>query len=263
MNIDLIYRDDHARGRLDVFTPDPAGSAPVVVVIHGGGWLEGDKQGLHSYATLLNTLGYVAVLPNYRLALTAPHPAQVEDILAVLNWVGAHAAAFGGDSQRLGITGVSAGGHLAALAGLLVSKHPAPHVRLRAVLPICGVFDVQRWLADCPQYLANVRALGGGNPEQQVHTLRDASPVTHVHPHAPPFCLVHGDADTVVPPNQSLLFRDALVAAGIPVDCHMLPGERHGSYGTVAHPGEPLGGAHTFSEFWGRHLRADAPAQRP
>ncbi|MCE9616005.1 MAG: alpha/beta hydrolase [Lentisphaerae bacterium] len=251
---DIAYRADHDRGTLDVFAPAGSGPFAVVVVLHGGGWVEGQKDHLRPYAEILNALGYVAVLPNYRLATTAPHPAQCDDTLAALDWVGAHGPEFGADPQRLGLTGTSAGGHLAALAGLIATREPSPAYSLRAVLPVCGVYDVPQWLRDCPQYRRNVSALVGGIPEEMAHAMRDSSPITHIHGNAPPFCLTHGEMDVVVPPNQSLLFRNALAAAGVSVECHIVPDEPHTGLERVTRPGEPLGGLDAFHGFFRRHL---------
>lgn len=238
------------RNTLDVLTPDGPGPFPVVVIIHGGGWREGSNAAAHHHARMLLPLGIASVMPNYRLTTTDPHPAQQDDILAVLDWVGANARDFGGDPMRLALLGWSAGGHLVAQVGLLATRLPLknPAYRIRCLHPVCGVFDVAQWLRDCPQYAPEVNALLGPSA-----TASDASPISHIHPDAPPFRLTHGTADTVVPPNQSTLLHDALQRANIPVECLLAPNERHTSLCTPR-PSEPLGGMEGFSSFLKKHL---------
>lgn len=245
------YRSDHTRGTLDIITPGGTGPFPIVVIIHGGGWSEGSKEEAHKHARMLLPYGLASVMPNYRLTTTHPHPAQQDDILSVLDWIASQAASFGGDIERVGLTGWSAGGHLAAQVGLLATRRNVHHpCRIRCIHPVCGVFDLPLWLQDCPQYASQIHGLAGGPTLSPL-----LSPITLIHPDAPPFRLTHGTADLIVPPNQSERMYDALTKASVPASCHLIPGEHHTSLRTDR-PEEPLGGIEGFIRFFHDHLLA-------
>ncbi len=121
----LPCRADSDRGKLELFTPDGVGPFPVVVCIFGGGWIHGEKEIMEPYSRVLAEVNIASVNPNYRHTGTHCHPAQEEDISAVLDWVAGNAVVHGLDAQRIGLTGGSAGGHLCALVGLKTTRRPA------------------------------------------------------------------------------------------------------------------------------------------
>ena len=114
---DLIYRPGSDRGLLDLTLPEGRGPFPVVVCLHGGGWTGGSKEKMAEYARLLSTAGFAAVASNYRLIGTHTHPAQEQDVFAVLDWIADHAADHALDPGRIGLTGASAGVVAAGCAG--------------------------------------------------------------------------------------------------------------------------------------------------
>lgn len=251
---DLVYRPGTDRGLLDVMRPDGGGPFPVVVCLHGGGWTGGSKDRLAAYGQLLSAEGIAAVLSNYRLTGTHTHPAQEEDVFAVLDWIAAHAGEYAFDPRRIGLTGASAGGHLTMLAGVkAASRAPTPWT-VRCMAPVCGVSDIALWFRDRPQYLPNVRGILGGLPDEKPDVERSASPIAHVHAGAPPCLAIHGDIDDVCPINQSVLFVEALRAAGAQAELQVVPGVGHGSIMPNVTPPEPLGGKRRFIGFFRKHL---------
>ena len=255
--VNLAYRAGGERGLLDLFMPEGEGPFPVVVCIHGGGWREGDKTGMHSYAPFLPKIGIAAVCPNYRLTATDPHPAQQDDIFAVLDWITANARARRLDAQRIGLTGVSAGGHLTMLVGVKAARRAKGAYTVRCMLPVCGVSDVALWLKQKPQYLEHVQAFLGGPPAERGAVERDASPIVHVHGDAPVCLAIHGEADAVVPVIQSPMLVGALRKAGATAESLTLPGLGHIASMPDTNPPEPLGGAKVFQAFFRKHLLTD------
>jgi acetyl esterase/lipase len=250
----LRYRAGSDRGLLDLFTPEGDGPFPAVVCLHGGGWSGGDKQDIHGYAPFLTEIGIAAICANYRLTTTDPHPAQQEDVFAVLDWTAANASAQRLDPQRIGLTGASAGGHLTMLVGVKAGRRPKSAYTVRCMLPICGVSDVALWLKQKPQFLEHVQAFLGGPPAERGAVERDASPIVHVHRGAPPCLAIHGEADDVVPVNQSSLLVEALRKAGAEAEALILPDLGHLGTMPRTSPPEPLGGAKVFQEFFRKHL---------
>jgi acetyl esterase/lipase len=206
---------------LDVLAPpraDDAPSRPVVIFLHGGGWHEGDRgAALHPWLNpLLASRGFVTIAPTYRLSGSAPWPAQIDDVTDAVGWAREHAAEFGGDPERIGIWGFSAGAHLAALVAL---QKDSP---LRAVALAAGPSD----LRDSPTDAANEVTRLLGHPGTEVQ-LAELSPVCHVRATPPPMLIAHGTLDEVVPFPQALALRDALRAAGGDVEWHPIEGGSH------------------------------------
>lgn len=262
---DLIYQPEHEFGVLDLYTPEGPGPFPVVVCIHGGGWYEGRKEGMGEFAGMLIEAGIAAVAPDYRLTGTHPHPAQQEDIFATLDWVADHAREHRLDPGRVGLTGSSAGGHLAALVGLKATTRSAERHRgassdegyvVRCMLPICGVHDLSRRMTERPDRRHVLEALLGGPAGERMHVLRDASPVEHVHADAPPCLAVHGAEDTLVPPEHSRLLVEALTRVGAQAELMIVPSAGHGRHQPNTQPPEPLGGRAVFQGFFRKHLLA-------
>jgi acetyl esterase/lipase len=211
-----------ARNRLDVYRPrgarEPA--APVVLQIHGGGWMVGHKrQQAMPLLYQLAASGLVCVSANYRLSPRATFPEHLIDVKRALIWIRRHIAEHGGNPECVVVTGGSAGGHLAALLALtpnLPEYQPGDEevdTRVQGCVPMYGVYDLA--------------GLGTGRPrphlialwERQIlkRKLADApeafaaaSPITHVRADAPPFFVVQGGHDTVVSPEDARGFAQAL-----------------------------------------------------
>ncbi|MFF8731874.1 alpha/beta hydrolase fold domain-containing protein [Streptomyces sp. NPDC015171] len=240
---------------LDVHVPPGREPVPAVVWIHGGGWLDGDRRYppptvpvelLHG-AVLGAGLALVCV--DYRHSLEAPFPAQLHDVKAAVRYVRLHAGTLGVDARRIGAWGESAGGHLAALAGLVrADAHgsalegregvPEGDSTVRAVVDWYGVSDIEPLLArpvsalatppGTPPYPDPIESLLGGPAAERRDRARAASPVTYAPGTTPPpFLLVHGRADQVVPYSQSEVLARTLTAAGGEVTLRPVDGADH------------------------------------
>ncbi|MBT2472380.1 alpha/beta hydrolase [Streptomyces sp. ISL-66] len=226
---------------LDVRVPAGEGPFPAVVWVHGGGWLDGDRR--YPPPTVAVELLHGAVLGaglalvsiDYRHSLEAPFPAQLHDVKAAIRYVRTFAGVLGIDPERIGVWGESAGGHLAALAGLVGPDTPggavlegaqgvgAGETGVRAVVDWYGVCDLVS-LAGHPlpqmpggtDFPNPYEALLGASVAQRPDLARAASPVTYATPgsNPPPFLLVHGTRDGLVPYSQSEQLAHALTRAG-------------------------------------------------
>ena len=198
------------RHLLDVYRP-VAGcrDAPVLLQIHGGAWVIGDKrQQALPLMMHLAARGWVCVAANYRLSPKATFPDHLVDVKRALRWLREHVAEFGGDPDFLAITGGSAGGHLSALAALTPGDpeyQPGfedADTSVEACVPFYGVFDVANELAS-PQH----RSLEGFleqvvmkcSREENPRAYEKASPLHRVNADAPPFFVVHGTHDSLAP----------------------------------------------------------------
>ena len=223
--------------QLDLWVPDSATPPPLVVWIHGGGWMIGDRRYLpetlrpNQLFDALLAAGLAVATIDYRLALEAPFPAQLHDAKAAVRYLRAHAEELGIDTGRIGVWGESAGGHLAALVGL--TGHRADlEGGIGVVGPSSAVDVVVDWygpadfttmprMSPPPHIAARLEPAMHTPPEDSLVAglddagRADASPVTHVTPDAPPFLLVHGTTDWLVPYAQSEQLHAALTAAGV------------------------------------------------
>ncbi len=186
--------------------------------------------------------GFVAASAGYRLSGAAQFPAQIEDCKCAVRFLRANAAEFGIDPARIGAMGSSSGGHLAALLALTAGRDVyaarggwenfTDHVA--AVCDLCGVSDFLRMPPkQFPDELSSTARLFGGTLEELRDKYAEASPVNHAHEGAPPFLLVHGDADELVPPEQSAILFEALKNAGADATLHLVKGAGHGSQNVV------------------------------
>lgn len=213
----------------DFFRPDTDEAVPVVVLVHGGGWISGDKRDYHPEAIWLANQGYAAACVSYRLAPLHPFPAAVQDIQAFLRYV-TTARHLNVDPSRVVTFGNSAGGHLACMAGLcrqdLATAQPA--VLPAAVVSLCSITDVRGYEAShFPIAFSFLEQFLGGPERGRERVYAAASPVFHANEDAPPFLIVHGTDDEVVPVQQSRGLYSALCAHGVPAQLLEFEGEGH------------------------------------
>lgn len=221
----------------------PPGPQPAVLHLHGGGWVKFGKWPVA--CEFLARAGFVALSADYRLAPRHVYPAQLEDVQDALRWIRAEARTWDMDAGRIGLWGISAGAHLAAL-GALVPGADVPAVQ--AVGNVSGpmdFFDPAFSFGDEPFEL-----LGGPWRERQ-DLARTASPVSHVRADAPPFLHVHGVQDDEVPVSQARRMHAALTRVGAPSELVELDG---GHYINDTHQSEVEG---LLQRFFERQLRPD------
>lgn len=210
---------------------------PAVIYIHGGAWRDGRKDQPNPILWELARRGMIGVAIEYRLTTVAPFPAQLEDCRAALSFLRAEAPTYGIDPGRVGVWGPSAGGHLAALLATFGSRPENATYRVQACAALFPITDLVR-LVDFRRTQPNVRAdlIGARSPEWQLlgqdpranrRAAEAASPITYVNEETPPFLLVHGTVDDIVPSEQSLLLQNALRAAKVRSELHLIPGLGH------------------------------------
>lgn len=224
--------------KCDVFIP-PGGpsDAPAVLLVHGGGWLDGDRSQLRGYGILLGRKGYVCVASEYRLSGESTWPAQIHDVKAAIRWMRANAAALGLDPNRLAVSGNSAGGHLALMAGATADNREfegegGSAGQSTAVSAVIAFYPPVQ-LKHPEQPLSQpVEALMGAGASSEA--LDAASPITYSSATFPPTLLIHGAADDIVPVEASINMYRALSAAGVPAELHLYAGQPHAFDATPA-----------------------------
>jgi acetyl esterase/lipase len=212
---------------LDLHVPPATGDSlpPLVIYIHGGGFLSGDRRYLPdtmaqgSVFEELNAAGLACATIDYRLTGEAKFPAALDDTIAAIDFLVANGSEYGVDASRLGTWGESAGAVLAVIAGL----------DDRRVSAVVGWYTPTDMRPTDPAFEGDDFTDGlFGAPMTQVPDLvAKASAVTHVTPEAPPMLLVHGDADELVPVGDSLLLHELLIATGTKSVYRPVPGADH------------------------------------
>ncbi|WP_288338638.1 alpha/beta hydrolase [uncultured Sphingomonas sp.] len=226
---------------VDIYVPPAKGPHPLILYIHGGGWVSGHTRhsgALADFPKVLASLageGFVVASLEYRLSGEAKFPAQLQDANAALRFLRAHAADYGIDPTRVGVWGGSAGGHLAALTAVScrdtgLDPAAANDGCVQAAVTWYGVYDFRGMTATPDGNSAGKRLLGceGTCPDDK---LAAVSPVTHIGAKDPPFLLIHGEDDKVVPVAQSRLGEAALRKAGVKVEAIYIPGVDHSFIG--------------------------------
>lgn len=226
----------HAAQKLDLFVHgDSKEPQPLVIWIHGGGWKNGDKA--QNPALGLLREGFAVASLNYRLSGDAQFPAQIEDCKAAVRFLRGNAKQYGLDPQRFGAWGSSAGGHLVALLGTSgevvelegkLGEHGKESSRVQAVCDFFGPTDFLQMGGRHNDAGSPESALIGGPIQERKAEVAKANPITYVSKDDPPFLIIHGDSDPVVPPSQSDLLEAALEKSKVPVELVKLPGAGHG-----------------------------------
>lgn len=247
-----VYRDlkygngPGASNMLDLYVPAsrPATPLPLIVWIHGGAWEEGDKSRPIGSAAL--RYGYAVASINYRLSQQAQWPAQIQDCRAAVRWLRANAARYNIDPNRIGAWGESAGGHLAALLGTSGADEKKEWDKGENLNVSSGVQAVCDWFGptDLVRLWDEAKARGnwdkqnnpltrlfGGQVPEKSQLAATANPIAYISKNDPPFLILHGDRDDLVPLSQSKLLHDALKDAGVQTELVVVKGNGHGGGG--------------------------------
>ena len=229
----------------DLHLPNlPAEPAPAIVWIHGGGWRSGNRRLGPDLSRFFAAANFAMVAIDYRLSGRATFPAQIEDVKTAIRWVKSVASEYRIDAKRIGLWGASSGGHLASLAALTGDDRFTPadapwrehSSAVQAVVDGYGPIDFLQMDAHRPapgtrsedpdslllprldmrsEDADSYESLLMGAPIATCpQRVREASPLTYVHPGAPPFLIMHGTSDTTVAPQQSELLFEALSRHG-------------------------------------------------
>lgn len=253
---------------LDLYVPQSDKPLPVVVWIHGGAWSSGSKDMCASLA--LVGMGYAAASVEYRLSQEAKFPAQINDCKAAIRFLRANAAKYNIDPNRIGVWGASAGGHLVALlgtsAGVKDLEGDGPNQEVSSeVQAVCDWFGPTDLLA-MSKFPSNIKHDAADSPESRLfgrsiqeirERVKAANPIEYVQKGKtyPPFLIMHGDRDALVPLNQSQLLHDALKKADADVEFIVVKGAGHGQFSDAA-------SKRAVIDFFDKKLK-NAPASRP
>jgi len=270
-NVEYAHPDGHSL-LMDLYLPvrpETAAPVPVILYVHGGAWLSGDRH--DRLAVPLVTSGYAVASIEYRLSQVATFPAQIEDCKAAVRWLRAKSRLYNLDPTHIGAWGTSAGGHLVALLGTTGDVKDLEgnegnldySSRVQAVCDWFGPTDftqigeqakhlpvpsgMDHDASDSPE-----AKLIGGPIKQNPDKAKAANPITYITKNDAPFLIMHGDRDPLVPLAQSQLLDKALMAAGVESTLLVVQGAGHGFGGK-----ENL---QKVQEFFDKHLKKRASA---
>lgn len=219
---DIAYGEYGRKNMLDIWRRpdlDNDGRAPVLLQVPGGAWMLGSKRGqAHPLLSHLAELGWVCVSINYRLSPRSTWPDHIVDVKRAIAWTKAHIAEYGGDPDWIAISGGSAGGHLCSLAALTGNDpqfQPGfedADTRVRAAVPFYGVYDFTRDDDSLhPQLVPVLQSYVFKQSRRRFPDIyRAASPIAYVSPDAPPFFVLHGRNDSLIPVQQARDFTARL-----------------------------------------------------
>jgi acetyl esterase/lipase len=269
---DIVYGPGDCDNLLDIWRHRDikAGDrAPVVLQIPGGAWsVNGRRPQAYPLMSRLVEQGWICVSIDYRRSPRNAWPAHIIDVKRALAWVRENIADYGGDPDFISVTGGSAGGHLASLVALTANDpqfQPGfedADTTVQAAAPYYGVYDLtaeadmhEMMMQFLEHFVMQTRY------SDQPDLFRRASPITHVHADAPPFFVLHGENDSVIPSTQAQSFCDALRGAGAAtVGYAELPNAHHAFdlFSTVRSRYAADAVADFFGVVYGRYARAHA-----
>ncbi|WP_075352385.1 alpha/beta hydrolase [Algoriphagus marinus] len=240
----IPYQNDTLQKHLlDIYLPpNPQSKVPLIIWVHGGGWLSNDKYADMGYmketiSALMNE-GYALASIDYRFSTQAVFPAQMLDCNAAISFLVENAAKYGLDTDRMAVMGFSAGGHLASMLALSKNQNiddfflPETNrdFSFKAVVDFYGPADLTLFPgANDPKSPEGL--LIGAAPLDRPDLAKMASPVSFVDESDPPFLIIHGENDDLVSPRQSYLLNSWLQVKGIPSELIIVPGAPH--YGSM------------------------------
>jgi len=223
-------------GKMDIYLPAKSGApTPVIINIHGGGWNKGVKESQTGFNTFFK-MGFAVANIEYRLSGQATAPAAVEDTRCALIYLIKNAKALNIDVNKIVIMGGSAGGHLALMGGLLANDHRfdgncpgVENIKVAAIVDKYGITDVWDWGYGVHKTSKSATQWLGAKAKDQQFA-QTVSPISYVTKNSPPTFIVHGDADPIVPYEQSVELHKKFVAAGVKTEFITVPGGQHGKF---------------------------------
>lgn len=229
LKTDIEYtKVDNLSLRLDASIPQGVKNAPAVIIVHGGGWVAGNRK--TDVAPLFQPLtdaGFAWFSIDYRLATNATQfGIAIEDVESAVRFVKTHAAEFNVDPNRIALIGESAGGQLAAMAALRAT----PETSVKAVVALYAPSDLVSLLKTSNYVPAQIRDAVIGTPWERLILagLAGLSPIDNVRRDMPPFLLIHGTADPLVPFAQSTAMCAKMQSIGASCQLYPVQGAGHG-----------------------------------
>jgi acetyl esterase/lipase len=248
---DVTYLEiDGVKMQLDLVVPKGDGPFPVVLCFHGGAWQAGNRKdltkpalfnpgghdGKHDFSVLENLAknGYAAASVSYRLAPKHKFPAQIEDAKAAVKYLRKNAKVYKIDPDKMGAMGFSAGGHLAALLGVTRKEDgfegkamPEVSSEVQCVVDYFGPTDLTLY-AESTEITKMLVPFLGKEAATDSNVMKKASPVTYIHKKAPPFLIIHGTVDLIVPYIHSEALKKKLKEVDVPCELLPVPWKGHG-----------------------------------
>ena len=230
--INVVYtQEGNWKGYMDIFTnPNTVNPTPILINIHGGGWKSGQKESQTGLETFFSR-GYAVANVAYRLIDVAPAPAAIEDVRCALLYIYKNAKALNIDTNKIVIMGGSAGGHLALMAGLLGNNRSfdtncpnTERIKVAAIINKYGVTDLT------PLAYRNSPRDWLGLNNMDADFVKSVSPLNYVSQNSPPILIAHGDADPIVPYQQSIILYKRLKAHKVKTRLLTLKKGRHGNF---------------------------------
>lgn len=237
--LNLTYgRTPEQELKLDLYRPKSDGVLPACVLVHGGGWINGDKEKFTPLAFTLAERGYVVANVEYRLAGAAKYPAGVQDCLLAVRWLRANAGRFGVDPNRIGTWGGSAGGHIVGMLAGQLPKDRFITSDLQDVSPAVQATCIMAGPTDLTneKFVENLRKAGeksnsfawfGKLYDDAPDLYREASPVTHFTKETGPVLFLTGDLDN---PDRDSAGIAKLQSIGVPTKQVLIEGGKHGCW---------------------------------
>lgn len=251
--------------KLDLYLPRKRTTPlPTLMLFHGGGWVDGQKERNVFQLLPYLSLGWAVVNVEYRLARQSPAPAGVEDCRCALRWVAYHAKEYNLDTSKIVLTGGSAGGHLALMTGMLPAQSvfdrqcptesstrwreaTEPQTKVAAIINWYGITDVADLIEGPHAKHYAMEWLGSLSNRQEL--ARQLSPINYVRAGLPPIITIHGDQDDIVPYKQAVGLHAALDKAGVPNQLVTIRGGKHDGFNRQ----ELLNSFATIREFLREH----------
>ena len=204
---------------------------PAIVIVHGGGWREGDEKQLRGYGILLAREGFVCICTSYRLSTEAPWPAQIQDVNCAIRYMKANSKELALDPDRIGVTGNSAGGHLSLMSALKnydksFDGEGGNNNVDSNVKAVCAIYPPARIVKyDNTDPIIDAYKMLMGDAGQEEYDL--ASPLLQIKSDFPPTMLIHGSSDSVVKLEDSTDLYKKLRQENIPAELHIFSEEDH------------------------------------
>jgi acetyl esterase/lipase len=235
---DIIYKSVNGwDGKMDVYYPSVSSKIkPLVIYIHGGGWLHGRKEDEYPKIEVLVQQGYVVANVEYRLAQVAPAPAAVEDVRCAFCYLLKNAQKFKIDVRNVFMMGASAGGHLALMAGLLGNNNifdagcSMPEFRIAGIIDKYGPADLLHW--GPIMKLNKPSSTWIANRTTDTLYINSVSPINYVNVESPAVLIIHGDNDHTVPITQSEMLFKKLKDCHVDAEFFIVKGGKHGNFST-------------------------------
>lgn len=235
--LNVIYtKVNNWEGKMDLYLPPNTGkTTPIIINIHGGGWNKGVKESQTGFSSFFRA-GFAIANIEYRLTGQATAPAAIQDVRCALIYLIKNADALNIDKNKIVIQGISSGGHLALMGGLLGNNHKfdnncmgVENIKVAAIIDKYGVADVWDW-AYGPTITSKSATQWLGTKAKDSLFARSVSPLYNISKQSPPVFIVHGNADATVPYTQSVDLHEKLLAAGVYTEFQTVEGGLHGKF---------------------------------